>query len=167
MRGGRGWVLAQQRDGGFQPDSGPNRHHRADRHAGQSDRSREADAQLASADPGAQGRSSARGDRLARRPDHSQHHAVGRSQSRSNSGSILARPSMRRGLTISGFPDRLVAGGSIAGPRRPARRCRPWAITSGRPSTRATANTIVVDPSSRRIHGVADHRRATSKASGD
>jgi hypothetical protein len=30
-----------------------------------------------------------------------------------------------------------------------------------------TANTIVVDPSGRGVHGVADHRRSTATSSGD
>ena len=53
---------------------------RPDRHAGQPDRAPQADAQLANADPGAQGRPGAGGHRLARRPDHPQHDALGRAQ---------------------------------------------------------------------------------------
>ena len=50
VRGRRGGLPAQQRDGRLQPDPGPDRHPRLDRHPGQPDRAPQADAQLAGPD---------------------------------------------------------------------------------------------------------------------
>jgi gamma-glutamyltranspeptidase/glutathione hydrolase len=64
------------------------------------------------------------------------------------------------------FPDRL----SLEGRGWPdATRASLSALGHhlGTTEHQGNANTIVVDPSHRQLYGVADHRRATSRASGD
>jgi gamma-glutamyltranspeptidase / glutathione hydrolase len=64
------------------------------------------------------------------------------------------------------FPDRLVLEGR-SWPDATRLSLAALGHHLGTTDHQGTANTIVVDPTSRRVHGVADHRRATSKASGD
>jgi gamma-glutamyltranspeptidase / glutathione hydrolase len=64
------------------------------------------------------------------------------------------------------FPDRLVLEGR-SWPDATRASLSALGHHLGTTEHQGTANTIVVDPTSRRVHGVADHRRATSKASGD
>jgi gamma-glutamyltranspeptidase/glutathione hydrolase len=64
------------------------------------------------------------------------------------------------------FPDRLVLEGR-SWPEATRASLSALGHHLGTTDHQGTANTVVVDPTSGRIHGVADHRRATSKASGD
>jgi gamma-glutamyltranspeptidase/glutathione hydrolase len=64
------------------------------------------------------------------------------------------------------FPDRLLLEGR-GWPEATRARLSALGHHLGTIDRQGTANTIVVDPKSRRLQGVADHRRATSTASGD
>jgi gamma-glutamyltranspeptidase / glutathione hydrolase len=64
------------------------------------------------------------------------------------------------------FPDRLLLE-SRSWPEATRASLSALGHHLGTIDRQGTANTIVVDPASRQIHGVADHRRATSRASGD
>jgi len=64
------------------------------------------------------------------------------------------------------FPDRLILEGR-SWPEATRASLSALGHHLGATDHQGTANTAVIDPTSRRIHGVADHRRATSKASGD
>ncbi len=64
------------------------------------------------------------------------------------------------------FPDVLVPRGAILGPGDPHGARGHGAPPQAR-DHRAMRNTIVVDRAAALLHGVADRRRATSKAAGD
>jgi gamma-glutamyltranspeptidase / glutathione hydrolase len=64
------------------------------------------------------------------------------------------------------FPDELVLEGrSWADATRESLRARGHTLKVV--NHQGNANTIVVDPQGRRLHGIADHRRSTAKSSGD
>ena len=136
--------------------------------AGQPDRRRQADAQLAVADDRAQGRPGPPRHRLARRPDDPQHDALGRPQRPG------VRPRSPRGRRRAADPPPLVPRrpdprrpGVATGPHRPATALAGLGHTLQVGGIQGDAHTIVVDPDRQTIHGVADRRRETSRAAGD
>ena len=64
------------------------------------------------------------------------------------------------------FPDTLVLEGP-SWPLATRSALQSMGHTLGSAEHQGVANTIVVDPQGRRLHGIPDHRRSTSHAAGD
>ena len=128
-------------------------------------RPRQTDAQLDDARDCAAERQGPDCDRVTGRPDHSQHHALG------HLGVLEFGLDPRAAVDAprthhQWFPDVLLLEGESWTETVRAELAamgHHWRSTD----RLGIANTIVVDPSTGQVHGIADRRRSTTKAAGD